>query len=257
MHVESSGSGPRAFFGLHGWSGDHRTFEPLLIDLPDTVTFHSADLPGCGQSLPPSQWTMAAVANEVAETIVRLPAPVTLVGNCSGANIGFFVAQLIPQRIERIVTIDAFAVWPWYFRIFVNRAIGRYAYFTTFENPVGRWMTNLSLSGKRQRDTSLTEGFTRVDHRVTYRYLTMLRDSGDADQFRGLAMPIDLTYGEKSFQEVKTSAAIFAALWPQARVTSLPRAGHLPILEATAALREVLFETRGAGCTTQLASYAN
>ncbi len=257
MRIERYGSGPRTFFGLHGWSGDHRTFAPLLTRMPEDVTFYSADLPGCGASSPPLEWRMDAVADEIAGELEKLDRPVTLVGNCSGANIAFFVAKRIPDLIERMVTIDAFAHWPWYFRVFVNRTFGRYAYRTTFENPVGRWMTNLSLSGKRDGDTSLTAGFTRVDHRATYQYLMLLRDSGEVEQFCAFTMPIDITYGEKTFEDVKKSAALFARLWPQSRVTCLSNAGHLPILEAPEALRDVLFHGKGSMCTRQQAIYAD
>ncbi len=264
MNIKRQGDGPRVFFGLHGWSGDYRTYAPLTADLPDDVSFFSADLPGCGASAAPSSWTIEAVADEIASAILKLQSPVTLVGNCSGANIGFFVAQRLGARLLRLVTIDAFADWPWYFRVFVNPTFGRYAYFSTFENPLGRWITNLSLSGKRTQDTSLTAGFQRVDHRATYRYLTILREGGDVEQFRGLKMPIDITFGQNSFAEVKTSAETFKTMWPQARVSCLPGAGHLPILEATAALRQILFypemhsqDTKGTECTSQLASYAN
>jgi pimeloyl-ACP methyl ester carboxylesterase len=184
---------------------------------------------------------MAAVAREIADSIGSLYAPVTLIGNCSGANIGCFVANLIPDRIARLVTIDAFAFWPWYFSVFVNPFFGRYAYFTTFENPIGRWLTNLSLTSKRREDTSLTDGFTRVDHRATYRYLTMLHEAGGVDQFAGFNMPIDITFGARSFAGVRQSAAIFQELWPQAEVTCLEGAGHLPILEATDLLQQIIF----------------
>ena len=241
VRIESYGTGPRAFFGLHGWSGDHRTFAPLLADLPDDVTFYSADLPGCGASPAPQSWTVDAVADEITQAIQAIGKPVTLVGNCTGANLGFFVAERIPDRLERLITIDAFAFWPWYFSVFLNPVFGRYAYFTTFENPVGRWITNLSLSSKRKENTSLTEGFERVDHRATYRYLEMLHRAGEVERFRGLRMPIDVTFGEKSFAGVRESASRFAEMWPQAHITCIPGAGHLPIREATSVLRAIIF----------------
>jgi pimeloyl-ACP methyl ester carboxylesterase len=213
-----------------------------MRDLPSDVSFYSADLPGCGSSPVPRAWTMKAIAGEVADAIRWIGEPVTLVGHCSGANIGFFAAQMTPRLVCRIVAIDAFAFWPWYFRVFVNRAIGRYAYYCTFANPVGRWATNLSMSGKRTGDTHLTEGFSRVDHAVTYRYLEMLRDAGGIEQLRGLTPEIDLAYGARSFASVRESARRMAALWPQARVIRLAGAGHLPIREATAALRGLIFE---------------
>lgn len=262
MHVERNGSGPRVFFGLHGWSGDHRTYTPLLPYVPDDSTFLSADLPGCGASPSPADWTIGSIVSEVADTVRALEHPVTLVGNCSGANLALFVAQRLPQSIHRIVMIDAFAYWPWYFRVFTNRHIGRYAYLTTFKNPVGRWLTNLSLRAKRDKQTSLTEGFTQVDHTATYQYLRVLRDAGLADQFAGLTMPIDIVRGERSFAAVSDSTRIFQAMWPQSRSYCLPGAGHLPLLEATEALQQIVFHSHSDSreailCTTSTATHAN
>jgi pimeloyl-ACP methyl ester carboxylesterase len=241
MFIERYGSGPRVYFGLHGWSGDHRTFEPLAPYVPEDASLLACDLPGIGGSKPLAEWSMGRVTGEVAEAIYRVGQPVTLVGNCSGANLAFFVARMIPERIERLISIDVFAFWPWYFRVFVNRWIGRYAYFSTFANPVGRWITNLSLSGKRSESTTLTGGFSHVDHAVTYRYLTLLKDSGNMDQFRDLKIPCCLVYGEKSFAAARESAAQLAAMWPGSRMFPLPGAGHLPIIEAPAALAQVIF----------------
>jgi pimeloyl-ACP methyl ester carboxylesterase len=242
MFIKRYGSGSKIFFGLHGWSGDHRTFEPLAPHVPDGATLLACDLPGVGSSPPLPTFTMKAVAGEVAEAIFRIGQPVTVIGNCSGANIALFAAQMIPDRIERLITIDVFAFWPWYFRVFVNRWIGSYAYYSTFANPLGRWATNLSLRGKRQDSSTLTGGFSRVDHKTTYRYLTMLRDSGGIEQFRDLKIPTDLLYGRKSFEAARNSAVQLAAMWPGSRIFELPGAGHLPIVEATPALADVVFQ---------------
>lgn len=259
MHIERYGSGPQVFFGLHGWSGDHRTFAPLSPYVPDDATLLACDLPGIGQSGPLTERTLKMLAGEVAEAIYSIGQPVTLIGNCSGANIAFFVAQMIPRRVQRLITIDVFAFWPWYFRVFVNRWIGRYAYFSTFANPLGRWITNLSLSRKRSESTTLTGGFSRVDHRVTYRYLTMLRDAGNVAQFRDLKIPCDLVYGERSFAAAKESALQLAAMWPGSRTFALPGAGHLPILEAPAALAQIIFSgnRRETLCPIPTSRFAN
>ena len=260
MYIKRYGSGSRAFFGVHGWSGDHRTFTPLAEHVPAEATLFACDLPGIGRSQPLPALTMNALASEIAEAIYRIGNPVTLIGNCSGANIAFFVAQIIPERIERLVTIDVFTKWPWYFRVFVNRWIGRYAYYSTFANPLGRWITNLSLSAKRQNTTTLTGGFSRVDHNTTYRYLTLLRDSGSIEQFRNLQTPCALVYGENSFAAARESALELAAMWPASRAFALPAAGHLPIIEATAALARIVFQLSNSQdllCPTTTIRYAN
>ena len=242
MYIERIGDGPRTFFGLHGWSGDHNTFTPLTSNLPIEASFFSADLPGCGASPPPLHWTLDHIAAEIAQSIGELPGPVTLVGNCSGGLLGIAAARLVPGKIERFVLIDLFATFPWYFHVFLTRPFGRYAYASTFQNPIGRWMTNLSLRGKRKSDTTLTGGFARVDHGTTYRYLQIFESYPKPETFRELTSPVQLLVGEKSFRAVHNSVPVWQSVWPQAEAILLAGAGHLPILEATMQLRDILYQ---------------
>lgn len=242
MFVQRYGKGARVFFGLHGWSGDHRTFEPLLRHLPADASFYSADLPGCGQSPQPAAWNLDALAAALGATLRELPAErFTLVGNCSGALLGLLAAPALLQRIERFVLIDPFAFVPWYFRLFVEWRYGKYAYYSTFANPIGRWLTNLSLAQHRSAATDLTGSFSRVDHAVAYRYLELLVSIGSIERFHPLHAPTDILYGARSFQAVKQSVAMWQAMWPHARLYELAGAGHLPLLEATAELSQILF----------------
>jgi pimeloyl-ACP methyl ester carboxylesterase len=245
MFVQRYGKGERVFFGLHGWSGDHRTFEPLLRHLPEEVSFYSADLPGCGQSAKPAVWSLDTLAAEIGETLHRLPVErFTLVGNCSGALLGLLAAPALLPRIEQFVLIDPFAFVPWYFRLFVEWRYGKYAYYSTFANPIGRWLTNMSLVQHRSAETDLTGSFSRVDHWVAYRYLELLVSIGSIERFRPLHAPTAILYGARSFQAVKQSVAMWQAMWPHARSYELAGAGHLPLLEATAELSRILFYDR-------------
>ena len=72
MFVHETGEGMRGVVGLHGWSGDHQTFEPLWEKMPADWTFFSPDLPGCGRSAAPMEWSFRAVAREVAEEVVQV-----------------------------------------------------------------------------------------------------------------------------------------------------------------------------------------
>jgi len=128
MYFEKYGSGGRAYFGLHGWGGDHGTFRPLVERMPEGVAFYAADLPGYGRSLAPRDWTLAAVAEEIARAVSSIDAAkVTVVGNCSGAIFGLLAAKHLSGRIERLILIDPFAFMPWYFKIFVATGFGRAA----------------------------------------------------------------------------------------------------------------------------------
>ncbi len=245
MHVERYGEGPEVYLGLHGWGGDHRTFAPLATHLPATVSLYSADLPGCGQSPPPRDWEAATIAQEIIAAIQAIGAErITLIGNCSGANLALMAAMKLGSRIRRLVLIDMFAYMPRYFRLFTNPNYGRYAYYSTFANPVGRWVSNQSLRGHRTANTDLTSSFGTVDHNVAYQYLLMLGEIGGPEQFSDLTMPIEIVYGERTFGAVRRSVPQWRAVWPQSQAVELKGAGHLPIEEATEQLALVIFDDK-------------
>lgn len=246
MYVERYGQGPQRILGLHGWSGDHRTFAPLLPHLPSEVSLFAPDLPGCGRSPAPKEWRLAAVAEEIAELMEELAEPaITLLGNCSGGLLGLWALKRLQQRgrepgLERIVLIDPLAYWPWYFRVFTSETIGRYAYACSFQNPMGRWLVNASLSRRRNKKTDLTEGLDSIPARVTLAYLRMLREIPGPEAFAAIEIPITILHGEKTFASVRKSAAVYQRLWPQAEVIEVAGAGHLPLAETPSAVMQVL-----------------
>jgi pimeloyl-ACP methyl ester carboxylesterase len=243
MVVQRYGNGARVLVGLHGWSGDHRTFEPLVRWMPRAFTLYSVDLPGCGQSPAPRVWTLDALAEEVVELLKQLPAErFTLLGNCSGALLGLLALPPLLARVERLVLLDPFAFVPWYFRLFLDWPFGKYAYYSAFANPLGRWITNRSLAKHRGAETDLTGAFSRVDHEVSFRYLKLLASIGSIERFRPIHIPTDIVYGARSFQAIKQSVALWQALWPHAQLWELAGAGHLPILEAAEGLSRIIFQ---------------
>lgn len=241
MHVECYGSGSRVYFGLHGWSGDYTTFTPLAAYLPEGVALYSADLPGYGRSPAPRRWELPEITDEIARAIAAVDSPVTVIGNCSGAVFALLAAERLSGRIERLILIDPFAYLPRYFKIFLHKRIGRYAYYSTFANPLGRWLTNLSLSKHRTADTNLTESFVSVSHDVAYRYLALMGELDDIARFSRLSLPVDLVYGARTFGAIKRSIVLWRNVWPHARCHELADAGHLPIQEATRQLSEIVF----------------
>jgi pimeloyl-ACP methyl ester carboxylesterase len=244
MHVQRYGTGPDVYFGLHGWSGSHLTYAPIVPLLPPEATFYSADLPGYGASPRPATWTGEAVGEEIAAQIRHLDAErITLVGNCAGGIFGLIAASIVPDRVGRIVLIDPFAFLPWYFKVFVHPHYGRIAYRSTFANPMGRWLTNASLRNHRTNDAHLTDSFKEIDHEVSLGYLAMLDVMGSISQFATLEADIDIIYGQRTFTAVKESVVQWQALWPKARQWQLA-AGHLPIEEAPADLAAIVFNTK-------------
>jgi pimeloyl-ACP methyl ester carboxylesterase len=248
MLIKQTGNGSKTVVGFHGWSGDHHTFDPLLDQIPEDYAFYALDLPGCGKSALPQEWEMRSLARDVAMELIGLNRKeLTLVGSCSGAILTAFVARELIQMekkdlVRRLVMIDPFAFCPWYFQLFLIPIVGPLMYATAFANPLGRGITNLFLRDKRARETHLTRDFAEVNHWVVWKYLKMLSECGGPDQFRGLDLPVDILYGEKTFSAVRKSVLEWSEALPQSRIAELKEVGHLPISEGTKEVAEVVFQ---------------
>ena len=251
MHQVQTGRGGKVVVGFHGWSGDHRTFQPLLEKLPEAVSFYSYDLPGCGRSPEPVRWKIREVARSVAMELLGLEKEnLTLVGSCTGGLMAVFVARELVEMgrgtvVGRIVMIDPFAECPWYFQLFLLPVLGRIMYATAFANPLGRWITNLLLKEKRTENVNLTESFAQVKHGVTLAYLRMFERAGAPEQFQGLKISTDIICGEKTFGAVKQAVERWHRVLPEAIVHVLPGVGHLPIEEGTEMVERILFANVG------------
>jgi len=242
MFVKKYGNGQKTFAGFHGWSGDHRTFEPLMKYLPENSSFYSFDLPGAGKSPAPDQWTRENIEKILHESLQLIePKQITLVGNCSGAILSLLIAKKNAEKINRLVLIDPFAYLPWYFSVFLNKYFGKKAYMLTFANRFGRTITNSVLRYRRTNKSNLTDSFTSVNHNTVYEYLNLLSSLGKPEQFGGLNQSIEIIYGRKTFHAVKKSIKIWKEIFPHAIVHEIPEAGHLPIEESPHNLSNIIF----------------
>lgn len=244
-HHQKYGEGPRVFVGLHGWNGSHRSFDSLLPYLPDDVTFYALDLPGYGGSSPPNSWSLSGIVSALQEQLAALDLPAfTLVGSCSGALFGMWaMREPSPFLVERVVLIDAFGFMPWYFRLFLLPGLGHLFYYSTFANPLGRWITNWSLRNKRMEDTNLTQAFSRAPVSIPFHYLRAMGAMGDSRSFQHVDVPVDIAFGESSFGAVIDSVERWQQNWPSASVCCLKGAGHLSVQEKPDLLAKVLFDS--------------
>lgn len=243
MFVERWGGGREAYFALHGWGGDRRTFAPLAPFVPKGASLYAADLPGRGDSPAPREWTIEAVVAEVVEAVGEVEAAsTTLVGNCGGAVFALLAAQRLGARVGRVVMVDPFAYLPRYFRLFLAGEFGRHAYAATFANPLGRWLTNQSLRGRRAAAGDLTASFAEADHEVERRYLALYEEVGGVGRFRGFGARVDILHGAKTFGAVRRSLPLWLEVLPRARVHELEGAGHQSIAEAAEAAARAIFD---------------
>lgn len=243
------GRGPEVFVGLHGWSGSHRSFEPLWDRVPESASFYSFDLPGFGASPDPARWDIDGFLEPLESELNAWEGPpMTLVGACGGAVVALFLALRMGPKVNRLVMIDPFANVPWYFRIFRVPVIGPLLYALVFMNPAGRILTNWGLRSRRTDDTDLIEGFRDVRHASNLAYLGVLLACAEVEfssfgRFRG---QVDIVYGSRTFGAVRSSVPRWRSVWPALSAHELAGAGHLPIFEATDGVAEVVFGDRAA-----------
>jgi pimeloyl-ACP methyl ester carboxylesterase len=232
------------FVGLHGWSGSGRSFDPLAPFLPEDVSLFAVEQPGFGSTPGPARWDVEHLVGPVVAALERLPSgPLTLVGHCAGAIVALHAALRLPARIDRVVLIDPFSYAPWYFSVFDWPVLGALFYGFTFANPIGRWLTNRSLSRVRQPGMDLIEGFRTVRHVDNWRYLRALVRSA-REGFRVFAPysgRVDILYGQRTFSAVRRSLDDWRSLWPDLIEVELAGAGHMPIHEAPGAVSDAVF----------------
>ena len=244
VYWKAYGNGPNVVVGLHGWGGDHRSFEPLTERLPASLTFLSFDQPGFGRSAVPDRWSVRALAAPIAEVLDRLEVDgLVVVGSCSGAVVGMELGMMLGPRVKRLIMIDPFMTAPWFFRLFCWGWLGRLFYWSTFANPIGRWVTNRSLANRRADETSLTEHFEQADHARNLGYLKALCDPALHQRGYERLDPVgEFVVGTKTFDSVKQSVAWWRETrWPSAPLQLLPGAGHMPVHESTEAVAATVF----------------
>jgi pimeloyl-ACP methyl ester carboxylesterase len=95
---------------LHGTSASLHTWEGWAASLSRDKRVISVDLPGFGLTGPNASgdYTMASYVRFVLDTMDALKVPrASLAGNSMGGNIAWEVALAAPQRIDRLILVDA------------------------------------------------------------------------------------------------------------------------------------------------------
>jgi malonyl-CoA O-methyltransferase len=89
---------------LHGWGGDSHTWQPLLLYLQQWADVIAIDLPGFGESATVPVFELDSVLALVEQC---LPERAVLIGWSLGGMLALALAQRLPQKITRVITLAA------------------------------------------------------------------------------------------------------------------------------------------------------
>ena len=105
------GEGGANVIALHGWLDNAASFVPLAACLPEALDFVALDLPGHGRSAhlgPGAEYTTTGAINAVLDAADALGwERFALLGHSMGAGIASLIAAAVPQRVTRLVAIEA------------------------------------------------------------------------------------------------------------------------------------------------------
>ena len=108
VHLEAGQGAPLLL--LHGFTGSKENWLPLMRRLAPRWRVLAPDLPGWGDSsrLPDGDYGYAAQADRLAAGLPTVAdGPVVLVGHSMGGGIAALLAARHPQRVSRLVLMDA------------------------------------------------------------------------------------------------------------------------------------------------------
>jgi len=107
--LRSEGAGPRVL-ALHGWLDNAASFLPLAPHLPG-IDLVAIDQPGHGQSAhlaPGADYSFVGAINAILDVADALGWDrFALLGHSMGAGIASMIAATCPERIEKLVAIEA------------------------------------------------------------------------------------------------------------------------------------------------------
>ncbi len=176
---------------------------------------------------------------------------VQLVAHDWGAAAGLLFAMRHPQRVERLVLIDAVPMiegfpWPLSAQIWRRRLLGELAMGAVTERMLARRLRHGTVSADVWTAERAQEVWRHFDQ-GTQRAVLRLHRSLNADQLRrvgqqlpGLAMPALVLWGERDPWWPAAVGEEYARRLPNAQLMRLPETGHWPWLERPEARERVV-----------------
>ena len=228
---------------LHGFTGMKENWLVLMPLFASTRHVIAPDLPGWGDStrLVDADYGYAAQADRVADFIARMgDGPVDVVGHSMGGGIAAVLAARLPQRVRRVVLMDAGGVRfkdndfgravlrgenP--FAVTDRASLDRYMALLFDTPPLIPWPADSALIARRVRDAEFEQRV--LDHigRGPEAFLPV------TDAARVSAPTLLLWCRHDRVIDV-SAAQLYADVLPDSRTVLLDGCSHMPLMERPA-----------------------
>jgi pimeloyl-ACP methyl ester carboxylesterase len=225
------GSGPPLVL-IHGIGGDADEWVFCFKSLGASHRVIALDLLGFGRSDKPAIEYCIAVFVEVLEhflSALKIPRA-SLVGSSLGGWIAAAFALQFPDRVDKLVLVDAAGVWDGPTNLPIDLHVSTFAHM---RHVMERVLHDKSLATDELVELSYRQHLERGDGYTIDRVLKNLRDGHERldDTIGQLSMPVLLIWGEQDEMIPLGNGRLMQRLIPGSRLDVIPQCGHLPAFE--------------------------
>ncbi|MBM4314819.1 MAG: alpha/beta hydrolase [Deltaproteobacteria bacterium] len=240
ISYKKSGSGPPLIF-FHGLIGNEDTFGLCHDAFASHFTVYRPAWPGYGNSSPLPDFSIEDLVEIGKNFIQSLGHPsVTLVGNCLGGNVAMELARRYPDMVRRLILIELYAYFPWYFLLLLVSGLNRILYRMVFQTRVCFYLLN-SFMPLQQRNGNngwmyTWEGFNRTPVESALGFLKAIRRFYKkmhpiyVGSYRS-SLPVIYVEGGRSFGPVKEFIRLARLCFLYLTVVGVPESLHNPVVE--------------------------
>lgn len=221
------GSGALELIWAHGWGHSHKAFLAVAEGLGDGYRHVLLDFPGFGASLlPPSPWGTIDYAECVAEWLKTRPKTQRVwIGHSFGCRVGIRLAARHPELLDGLVLVAAAGIpRPLSLLARIRRRIRQWSF------KLGKALARTEAAREKLRNQFGSPDYKNAGPlRATFVKVVNENLSDDA---AAIKLPVKLIYGEADTETPVVLGRLFEKRIAGAKLTVLPRYGHVDILSA-------------------------
>jgi pimeloyl-ACP methyl ester carboxylesterase len=240
ISYKKSGSGPPLVF-FHGLIGNEDTFSLCHAAFASHYTVYRPAWPGYGNSSPLPDFSIEDLV-EIGKNFILSTGhtSVTLVGNCLGGNVAMELARLYPDMVRRLILIELYAYFPWYFYLLLVSGFNKILYRIVFKTRICFNLLNSFMPLQQTNGSNgwmyTWEGFNRTPVESALGFLKGIRRFSKMmykvykESYRS-NLSVIYVEGGRSFGPVKDFVNLARLCFQNLTIVGIPESLHNPVVE--------------------------